>query len=58
MYSVQRVVRIVQAQFQVHVQVQELCVVYTMQCAECSVLPATGEDLAVETGKVQYKFYL
>ena len=35
---------------QVQVQVQVQCVVYTVQCAVCSVLPATGKDLKVETG--------
>ena len=33
---------------QVHVQVQ--CVVHTVQCAGCSVLPATSEDLEVVSG--------
>ena len=35
---------------QVHLQVQVQCVVYTVQCVGCSVLPAKDEDLAVETG--------
>ena len=26
------------------------CVVYTVQCVVCSLLPATYENLAVETG--------
>ena len=38
----------VQMQVQFHMQVQ--CVVYTVQCAGCSGLPAKDEDLAVETG--------
>ena len=44
MYSVQCVVGSIQVQFQVHLQVQVQCVVYTVQCAVCSVLPTAGED--------------
>ena len=29
---------------------QVQCVIYTVQCSGCSVLPAKDEDLAVETG--------
>ena len=39
-----------QVQMQVHLQVQVQCVVYTVQCVGCSVLPVKDEDLAVETG--------
>ena len=39
-----------QVYLQVHFQVQVQCVVYTVQCVGCSVLPAKDEDLAVETG--------
>ena len=31
-------------------QVQVQCLVYTVQCTLCSVLSASDEDLAVETG--------
>ena len=37
-------------QVQVHVQVQVQCVVYTVQCVGCSVLPAKDEDLVFERG--------
>ena len=47
MNSVQYVVGSVHEQ--VHLQVQVQCSVYTVKCALCSVLPVTGEDLAVET---------
>ena len=40
----------VQVQMPVHFQVQVQCVVYTVQCVGCSVLPAKDEELAVETG--------
>ena len=49
----------VQVHMQVHLHLQVLCVVYTVQCVMCrvqcavcrvSVLPAKDEDLAVETG--------
>ena len=39
---------------QVHVQ----CVMYTVQCAGGSVMPAKDEELAVETGCFKIKFYL
>ena len=42
----------------VQVRVQVQCVVYTVQCAGCSLLPAIGEGLEVETGQVKLKFYL
>ena len=32
----------------VHLKVQVKCVVYTVQCAVFSVLPANDDDLAVE----------
>ena len=56
--SVQCVVWSIQMQFLVHLQVQVQCVMYTVQCAGCSVLPAKDEDLEVGTGWVKLKFYL
>ena len=50
MYSVQCVVGSVHVQIQGHLQVQVQCVMYAVQFAGCSVLPAKDEDLAVETG--------
>ena len=58
MQSVQCVVWSVQMQFPVHLQVQVQCVMYTVQCAGCSMLPAKDENLAVETGWANLKFYL
>ena len=39
----------VQVPMHVHFQVRVQCVVYTVQCVGCRVLPAKDEDLAVET---------
>ena len=39
----------VQVHMQVHLQVQVQCVVYTVQCVWCRVLPGKDEDLAAET---------
>ena len=50
MYSVQCVVGSVHVQILGHLQVKVQCVMYTVECAGCSVLPATDKDLAVETG--------
>ena len=35
---------------QVPMKVQVQCVVYTVQCVGCSVMPAKNEDLGDETG--------
>ena len=37
-----------QVQMQVQVQVQVDCVVYTVQCVECNLLPAKDEELSDE----------
>ena len=49
-YSVQYVVWSVHVQIQGQLQVQVQNVMYIVQCAGRSVLPAKDEDLAVETG--------
>ena len=49
-YSVQYVVCSVCVQIQGHFQVQVNSVMYTVQCTGFSVLPASDEYLAVETG--------
>ena len=49
-YSVQCVVRSVHFQIPGFLQVQVQCVMYTVQYAGFSVLPAKDEDFAVETG--------
>ena len=51
-------VQCVQVQVQMNLQVQVHCIMYTVQCVGCSVLPAKNEDVAVETGLVKSKFYL
>ena len=43
---------------QAHLYVQVQCVVYTVQFAVCSELPATDEDLEVETEAFKLKCYL
>ena len=40
-----------------HLQVKVQCVIYTVQCAGCNVLPAK-KNLAVKTGWVKFEFYL
>ena len=42
---------------QVHLQVQVQCVVYTVQCVWCSVLPGKDEDLAGETVKLNFSLF-
>ena len=39
----------VQVQMKVHLHLQVQCIVYTVRCVGCSVLPAKDEDLEVET---------
>mgnify|MGYP006165000649 FL=1 len=39
------------------VQVQVKCVLYSVQCAVCSVLPVTGEDLALQIRFFKYFTY-
>ena len=39
----------VHVQVQGHLQVQVQCIMYTLQWAGCSVLPAKDEELAVKT---------
>ena len=39
-----------QVQMQVYSQLQGQCVMYTVQCVGCTVLPAKDADLAVKTG--------
>ena len=50
-YSVQCVVWSVDVQIQGHLQVQVQCILYTVQCTGCSVMPTKDEDLAGEQGE-------
>ena len=58
MQSVQCVVWSVHMQFPVHLQVQVECIMYTVQFAGCSVLPAKDGNLAVEKGWVKIAIYI
>ena len=56
MQSVQCVVWSVKMQSMMYFQVQLQCVMYTLQCLGCRVLPAKDKNLAVESGWVKLKF--
>ena len=47
----------VPVQIQGNLLVQVKRVMYIVQCAGCSVLPAKDENFAVDTGQVKLKFY-
>ena len=58
MYSAQYVVGSLHVQIQGPFQVQVQCILFTVQCAGCSVMPAKDEDWAVETRWIKWKIIL